>query len=58
MDWARWGRVIAIASGAAVLFCLREFFGQDLIVAIPAGVCVYFGLRGVFAALAEEQQKN
>jgi hypothetical protein len=54
MDWGIWGRVIAIATGAAVLFGLRQGLGEELYVAIPAGVFVYFVLRGVFAFLSEQ----
>jgi len=57
MNWSLWGRVIAIAAGAAVLFGLRQGLGYDIYVALPVGVVVYFVLRGVFAFLADRPAK-
>ena len=52
MKWDVWGRVIAIAAGAGTLFIVRQGVGQELYVAIIAGVFVYAVLRAVFAYLA------
>lgn len=49
MSWQMWGRGIAIAVGAAVLFGLELMFGQTPYVSIPAGVVAYLAVRGVFA---------
>jgi hypothetical protein len=47
-----WGRGIAIAVGAAVLFGLELMFGQTPYISIPAGVVAYLAVRGVFALKA------
>jgi hypothetical protein len=47
-----WGRGIAIAVGAAVLFGLELMFNQTPYVSIPAGVVAYLVVRGVFALTA------
>ncbi|MBV8791963.1 MAG: hypothetical protein JO237_07890 [Pseudolabrys sp.] len=55
MKWDVFDRVISIAGGAAVLFILRQGFGQALYVAIGGGIFVYVALRALFAYLARAQ---